>query len=531
MNIWSLILFWLGINAAPANYNSTEYYEDAFERQFKTVWEGTIFYEDVSIKSLSFYRAMTCLYDSGQSDIIDRRALLYSYLSGFFETGTLNSTLDRYKQIIPIDSEIKQVMSRICKLYDEPPERLFSEKETTQDKLTQLYDDIKIDSYMQETYQKGKLTGNIAVYVKVIEDKLYLIRFSPDLYRVMFEDDGITVKEVFYPDYVVDEDGKQAVVIKSWTNEEFRTRQYTTGMTQVKLIKDESEPNNYGVIPWVFLTMGEDFYPSTKYELAESQLNLNKVEFQSRLDVDFNATPVKIAVNIPQELIKVSPDAMIIMNNVAREGIEELVEPTIKFVDSEPKFDMLQEHKGQKSNEMQRGQGIPNSMLQGDSEPPSGISRLLEMSELLEIEGKDIPILQEFEKKLLDMIVLVMNQDASDFNINENDIKDFAIHYPPPAIVVEPEMEYDFDKTKVKDNVMDIEIFLKKHGNVNASESFDNLVKIVEERKEKFDQLKPFSNAPELETPVNDETSKQLDNIEDEINPTSNIEEPEDENS
>lgn len=508
MTIWGIILFWLGIGGKPTNYNLTEYFEDAFKDGFQVAWRNTPFDESFEYKSMSYFRMLTCFFFSGLADIVDRRALSYQFNTSTYSTTGKNDkrssdkTINRMKKTMRIDSAVKNIIKQITKLYDNPPKRIFSETQSIQDKMTDIYIESNVDSMEKQNYELAKLCGLTGVLPYYENDNLQYRIFTPDEFRVKIEKGKVT--EFWYPTTY---DNK--VAFRVLTPDVIKTIQVSEGKDTVI----EEFNNFYGRIPISWLKLGESsgFYPGGKFELVEAQLSVNAHRIEADLDAAFNATPIKIGINIPEEMFTNAPDEVILVNDVTWPTEMQRKEPELKYTAPNPTFQMLDEFADARETDMKKAEGIPNSIIDGDSEPPSGISRLLEMSPLLEMKFEDIPKLQNHESDLAELIKIITNTDT-DTNIGE---LDFSLHFPPERIVVDPETEYEFDKLKVSDNQMDVLDFLTKWGSFEGD--FAAAQRVIDERKENFEKLNMFSKEEVEGTEIKKEIDTQLENIDETI--------------
>ncbi len=494
-------------------YPKTEYYVAAFEQNFKDAWECTPFGSDVSLRDLSYYRSLTCFYNENEEDYVDRRALFYTYLKN--EYNTLNKeqtledplkTLNRYKQTLPIDSNVKQIMRRITKLYDERPAREFTTKnDALQTDLTQLYNEMQFDSFIKNVYQLTKYVGWVAVRQRWIEDKPIMLVKTPDQFRIK-KDPLDDTKIIEFWEVAIFE---QKFAFRVWTEKERWFAVPEKHIVKANSFKIKNvENNSYGRIPYVFLWLH-----GGRLDLNENQLKLNRTQWQADLNASYNANPIKMGVNLEQAKITGAVDEMILVKDIIqpREGDPAL--PYIEYFQPETAYTELMLAHDNRLARIQRQEGIPNSIIEGDKSPPSGISRLLEMNELIERKREDEPILIEFEKNIADLVIIISNIDASK---GFGDI-DFNITYSTEPIVIEPEAEYDFDKRKMNDLTLDTNEFYIKNGGISNDSTFKETKEILEKRAIFRDEIKgllPSSTKEEFNTPIQDEIENQLENIE-----------------
>ena len=82
------------------NTIENNYYYKAFSGALKTEWKGfeNVANNNVEIKNLAYYRALTCFIKNDIEAVENRRTLLYSYLSKVFDaykpTSSINNNID-----------------------------------------------------------------------------------------------------------------------------------------------------------------------------------------------------------------------------------------------------------------------------------------------------------------------------------------------------------------------------------------------------------------------------------------------------
>jgi len=523
MNIYGIYSALLNINQATFASTANEYYVDAFKTEFESLWAGTEFSRsDIDMNRMCYYRALNCYFGSEQADIIDRRNLMFYYLKNIYGIDRQTSTLNKHRSILPVDSIVARTLKRVCKLYDQKPDRIFGNG-TAQDIMADIYNDAKIDRILMDGYLLAKLNGIVGMMPYFVNGELHIRTFTPDQFSIKQKEGSLfDVSEFWYPVYNMNE---KAFIFRVWTDEErieykYEKNTYSAG-TAIKILS--REPNPYGRIPVVFWRLGggKGFFSGGLFEMVETNIKINKLSWQADLQVDYNSSPTRLATNIPESEITGAVDEIIALKNVGKADYE-LAAPDLRYISPSPLFDAIDEYKRDRKFELQRDLGVPASLIEGDSNPPSGISRLLEMQEPLEMKFEDLPASEKFEEQLADIIRIVSNIDNGT-NIGE---LTFHIDYPDEALVIEPDVEYQMDKEKVKDLNMDALAFLKKWGSINDGADINEAKRIIDERRSNYEVLGLFGIAAEEEevvdeitaTPVNDEIDEQLENINTTIN-------------
>lgn len=423
------------------------YYYDALSTAISNIWEKVYKNDDYAIEQLCMYNAMMSYYTNSTTDIEVRRMVLYNYLSNEFKTGTQTSTLDRYKSILPVNTMIPRALNLLSIIYDYPPQREFNEtNETINTELKDLYQLADINGLMQDIYKRAIYTDIVAVRPYVYENQLRLFYLTPDNLRVETADnDSLTINKVMYSVYNAEDKHNE---IHIWTDKEY---------TILKKKNVETIPNRYGMIPFVLLRMNNnaEIYTSGLYELLETQLNINKFEWLARMDATYNGLPIKLVSGIGVNNIEIAPDKIIEVPFTNRDEHE----PSIKFIQPEPEYDNISDYAKRLENNALMSIGIPYSVLSTDnSSLLSGISRIIERSELLERRAKDINKLTKFERKLAEMITLILSIDAN----RGLEIENFSINYADDITYIEPKEEFELDISKFEKGFISVEDMYKK---------------------------------------------------------------------
>lgn len=503
MNFITTSLIWFGFIPVPNSYNTYEYYEVAFRNIYLSMWDGTGYADRFTIKMKCFYRAMTCLFDSNIIDLLDRRSLMYAYLSKLYKTDSIYDTLNRYKQILENGSSIKRLLKLKCKYYDKEVTRLFSINEKTNQLLSDVYQLSNIDKQLRNVYLKAKLVGVVATMPKINNDKIELMVLTPDNYNLRYENNELI--EFVYPINTTD-----SIIFVQWTQTEIIKYELKNN----KKIILEVLPNPYMTIPVVFMELD-----GTMFTACENQLKVNKFAFQTEQDVDFNTNPFKLGINIEKSKITNALDELIVVTNVKESGYQGDVEPRIDITNTSPNYIALNEFVIERKIQMYEDEGIPRSLLLRDSEL-SGLAIYMSQLELYEQMYEDGATLINFEKALLEMVVLILNTDTNintniNYNINSNDLN-LQISYPMDSITLTPIEEYSQDTLKVQDLQLGKKEFLIKWGGLDMNSTIEDAVKFIEKRKQE-NELLNFEVGGSNDT-TNTDSNNNIDNVSNENN-------------
>ncbi len=437
-----------------------EYYFDAYAEEFRRIWGGIreVAESEYELQSLSYYRALTCFLKADAEAVTDRRKLLYAYLLSEFQSRTAEDTINRYRKQLPVKSTVRRVIKNISTAYDSEPRRRFSENDIIQAAMTAIYEQMHVSTQFQRIYHRARLTGMVIARPLYINGRWHVDYMTPDQFRIETDPNDVrTVTAVTYPRAALN----GGVEYVRWTAETLYNIDLNGRVTK-------EEPNPYQRIPFAVCRLTDDdtVYTSGMFELVESQLFVNKLKFLSNLNAVFAGSPVWVAMNFNTPRLQLSPDKIVTLDGIrVGEGLE--APPTLEAVTPDPTYRDMDEYAREQERTMQHDEGIPASMTSTEATaPPSGIARLIERNEIIELRYSDQKALREFEREFAELTALVASMDVG---AAVGDI-DLQVNYADESVLIEPEKEYAFDKQKVSDGVMDPLEFYKKWGGLELEE-------------------------------------------------------------
>lgn len=469
-----------------------EYYELAFAAEYRAIWNGVPFVRESNdeIASLAYYRALMSFYDRDPVAIVDRRKLLYAYVSELFSTKDDDSLLNRYRKSLPVDSGIRRVVRNLATAYDEPPKRSFSEDSTspTQIEMARLYSEMNAAASFQQIHRRARLVSLVAVRPYVVDGTMRVDFMTPDNFRVITSPTDVqTPVEIWFPKI----DAEVGLVYERWTRASRRLDRETGGVVETPGVREivdgdgnvlDQMENPYGILPFAFLRTDDDLqtYPGGMLELVEAQLDANKTKFLANTNVDFASSPAWFGINLRATNLRISPDRLLAYDNVI-EGDGMPVPPSLEAISPDGKFAELDEFRANRERRQALAEGIPPSMLTDQvSTPPSGISRVVERSEIIDLRNSELPALRRFEEEFAKIVATVSNVDAGT-SIDIDSIV-VSIDFAEERIYVEPDAEYNSDKQRMNDGVLDPREFYRKWSGFDSAIEEDELVRIVTER-------------------------------------------------
>jgi len=442
-----------------------EYYELAFNTYYTALWQKTAYNTPNDYSELSFYRMLVAFYNNNRVSINDRRELLYYYLASGDEYNITDqySLLNQSRRKLPTQSIIPNILNNLCSAYNTMPTRKFGKEGSKEEKFfTKLYEKAKINSNFQGIYKRAKLCSVVAVTLVITNDVPRLVYITPDNFRV--KENALNpniIDEFIYADW---DDTNQNVVFRKYTPTTIEIYDYDG-----KLIDNPANPNNinpYGIIPFVFLKLHDEntFLGGGLFTDVERCLELNHISFISKADCSYNGQPMWLSINLPPDQVnRRSPNKVIQANGVKNiEGAD--IPPEMIPLGSIGNFQQIDDFKEGRLKATYRDAGLPFSLIEQQSAQLTGISRIIERVPLTEQRYSDIIKLTDFEKELCNLIRVIANVDMR-ANLSE---VEFSIAFEDERIYLEPEVEYEFDKTKVSDGIMDIDIFIKKWSGIDS---------------------------------------------------------------
>jgi hypothetical protein len=461
-------------------FKSDKYYSRAFSGVMSERWKGIreISTSIAEIESLCYYRALTAFYGKNPSDIEARRALLYEYLAPVYNTEDATSDLNVNRGSLPIGTTVRRLMKLLCTAYNEAPKRDFG---GIDEGMQAIYTLGRIDVEMKKIYKKAKLCGMVAIRPVFVNGKLKLLSYTPDDFRVAANpNDTSEAARIVYLDSVNNEP-----IYRVWDAEKLQTLNI-----KGKVIGELT--HSYERLPFVFLCMDKEhgFYAGGMFEIVEENIKANEDEYDANLSRRYHAHPIGLAINMGADMPSLAPSRIVQKENV-RSGEAQEIEPMLQYISPEGRYAELKEFAEMRLETAMRNEGIPASSLAKQAGTPvSGIARVIERSDLLEERYDDIETLRSFERDLAELIILVSNTDAG----TNMTLDDFSVDYADEQVLIDPDIEYELDKKKMNDGVVDPVQFFRKWGSIDKRLTENELITLVQQRKETLKKL-GISNA------------------------------------
>lgn len=460
-------------------HTTQEIFNEAFGMELMTVWSGTPFTMETS--NLSFFRAATAFIEKNQEAVSDRRSLLHTILKRDFKHDSAEDTINKMRSILPSDAGIaKRAIRNLCAAYIKPPERRFGEKGKFNDSFRDFYETAAVDAALDRAYKIAKLT-NVALVMPVIRNgELELDVYSADMFRVKTAPGNYRQIDELWLQTVIGDD----IAYHVWSSTQYRLVSNKDGRTI------EYSDNPYGIIPAVVLklTHERDFYGGGLWELIEAQLDISKLQFFADQNVTYSGFSVWVAQNFGKEnTFVLSPNKVIAVNDITS-GEGQFLPPQLDTVSPEPHFLNIDELRDRRERRVLRQLGLPNSLIAENTGTQSGVSRIVEMQELIDIRTEDQNVLRRFERLLCKMIALVVNLNLRK-GLPENG--DVSVNFSEEQIFTEPEKEYALWKEQWQDGVMSTAEFVRRVTRNETITTDAEAIEYIKKNRDLLSKLKP----------------------------------------
>ena len=374
----------------------------AFSASFTAIWGNTPLSDDVN--NLAYFRAMTCFLGNEETDIADRRKLVYAYLQNDFASSEQADTINQLYNILPVEENITRVLRNLCTLYNEAPQRKFDS-----DKINDVYDESGVNAALLQAHRMAKFCNSCLVMPSVREGKVEFDIYPPDLFRVETDPkDYKKITALWIPISTMDAAGDVTYSFKIWTNEEYLTANID-GKIQTR------EPNRYKQIPALVLQFTQsrtNFYGGGLWGLLNATLDVNKLTFLVNNDVVYSSFSIWVATNFDSKTdLRLAPNKLLRITG-AKQGEGESVPAQIESINGQGSFAQIEELKEQRIKKAMRDAGLPESLV--SSNPgiaASGIAMQVDRLELTERRKEDIAVMSKFERDLYPILAAVVNID------------------------------------------------------------------------------------------------------------------------
>lgn len=478
----------------------TPYYLDALRNPVETIWgRHPIYGQPGHIEDICFYQMLSSFYENDKEDIRNRKDLLYSYLAGPFETGTLDSTLDKLRRWLPSESFLVKVTNALAIAYNDAPTRAWRRAGTdtphpSSDLLARVYRQIRADGYFQTAHRYAKLASGCVVRPYVgARGRIQIEILSPDLCRIEtrpgFPD---TIDSLTRP--LVRSDG--ATVFEMWEATRYRYLDYRGDDTWFddgdggRLTGDQANP--YGRVPYIVMRLVEPLDVKTfsggLFEIAEQNLHRNKIRWLGDASITYESFGHWVAQNLGLKgHVSLGFGKMTIVENAGDKETGE-APPNLFNVATNGQYGQMGPYGSSYVEEMQMAAGLPESdVVRQGGTPPSGISRYIARLGLLEQRKNDILYLGTFEQDFTDLLCTVYNidvaakTDAASLPVpGETEID---VTFAEERILLEPDKAFDLYTKQFTAGVMTATQYVREVAGRDFATDEEAIAYIVENKR------------------------------------------------
>ncbi len=425
--------------------STSNIYNAAFGQETAAIWSGTPF--EAENEDINYARALTAWVRNDPGGESDRKELLYYYCSKVMATDEADDPLNKYRKILPSDNSIiMRALRNLCIAYNEAPVRHFKRNGEPYKLSNTLHNVINTTGYdraMQRNYRLAKLCNEVLVRPKVVGNRIVHKTLSPELYRCAYSDDTLT--EVWIP-HQRTVGGRLEWHYGVWTIDDYRVLN--------RYLVDATPPiaNNYGRIPYEFLTMDESsIYGGSLWELCSAVLQCNRLTFSAEENILYNGFAVWMFTNFDiKGKLKVTPGRAFIAEDV-RVGEGELMPPAIETAQPMAQYIEIDQYKNDLVKNTLRNLGLPNSVINDTAGLQSGVALLIDRFELDEIRREDLNVLRPFEERYINLMINQLNVDT-DINLDQ-DIQ-LSIDYSDMQMFIEPSEKLNHGLERAKNGLI-----------------------------------------------------------------------------
>jgi len=470
------------------------YYENAFTVALNTIWGATEFKEE--IKNLSYYRTLSCMLRDSEVGETARRDLLKAYMEPNFGTET-NDTLNILYPILPSDnSYVKRAVKNLCQVYNEKPNReIVGANEET---LADIYNTIQFDYNLNKIHRILKLTNEIAITLRFINGIPKLHFITPDNYRLKLDDFG-NPYEMWVPyTKIINKQPKQ--FYKVWTFDKYKI--LDDKLQQVKFNYNGKEfieiPNPLGELPYSILSLDGDkdeqleVYGGGLYELVKAQIQCNKLDFMVTENLDYNGFALWVMTNwdLKKSNIKLKPGAILVAEGINQN--DGIYPPSVETASPQSQYLDIEDLKSIKMKKVLKNLGLPTSLVEDNPGlAQSGVALQIDRMELNELRKEDIIKLRTIEDELIRKITKILNNDiASPYKGKFKGDYYTEIDYIEPSIFLEPEKEFEHQRTLFEYGIISPSQFLNRVLSNDTITDDEEAIKKIKENRIMLNELR-----------------------------------------
>jgi len=428
---------------------SNSFYEAAFRQKIAYAWENTPF-KDESM-NMAFHYAMQSMMQDNEIGERDRRLLLYHFLKPLFSADNAQKTLNKMFGIMPSSNRyVKRALNNICMLYNKPPEIEILFRDKKDEKAKDALNINSLNMALQSIYKLVKIHNEVLVRPFYERNLIQYQYFTPDSYRVEYNDDGDPLRIWIWRQ--IFNDGSFESQFWIWDSEklELHNREGKLINFDVSGKSYSSFPNPYGVLPFQIRKLNTDLNDyidsmgGTMWELARAQIKYNMYDFLAHNQSVLQGFPIRWALNWyfdnKNNETDIGAGSILIKDDVGNPGEGDPIPPEISELGADVTWQQLRETALQEMKEELRDIGIPSSVINDTAGNLSGTALKEERRELIEMRNKDKNACYYYDKELIKLTLKIAGSSLSSpsrFRNQFNADYDIVIKYADMDITAE----------------------------------------------------------------------------------------------
>lgn len=384
------------------------------------------------------------MWDWYYNDISDIKQHVIADMKRSFRASTINKINIRIFNIVP------RVVNKIAAVYKEPVQRTLdggvqiTASENGEKKAQQTKDDERFQKLLSEStinkkslqwHRMGKYFNTVLVQPVWKEDKDTGRKYmdfhvhTPAFCAVESDEVDYLKPKAFYFSAMRTVNGKQENVLVYWSATEHC---YIDILGNKIALKDNPQMKNpYGILPAAVLrfTESNDFWGEGMQDLPEGNSEICEQVSNLFFTAKFQSHGQAVAINLglkgePQ----VGADRPIVVNKAMKEEVP----PDFFFAQPNPALAEVRNLIDWSMRMLQALKGLSPQQYDVEKSIQSGVSKIVDATEITEIREEDVVVLSEFEKQLSFIVRRVYNVHNPNEKISETAV--FNAEFTKPKI-------------------------------------------------------------------------------------------------
>jgi len=430
--------------------SNNSFYEAAFRQRIAYAWENTPFKDEAM--TIAYHYAMQSMLQDNEIGERDRRTLLYHFLYPLFSSKNAQKTLNKMIGIMPSSNRyVKRALNNICMLYNKAPEIkvLFRDKED--EKAKEALNINSLNMALQSIYQLAKIHNEVLIRPFFEKEMIQYQYFTPDSYRVEYNEDGEPVRVWIWRQLYVSGSGFETQ-FWIWDKDklELHDRAGKLLSFEVNGKSYTSFPNPYGVLPFQIRKLNTDLNDyidsagGTMWELVRAQIKYNMYDFLAHNQSVLQGFPIRWALNWyfdnKTNETDIGAGSILIKDDIRNPGEGDIIPPELSELGADVTWQTLRETALEEMKEELRDIGIPSSVINDTVGNISGTALKEERRELIEMRNKDKNACVYYDKELIKLTLKIAGSSLSSpvrFRNQFNVDYDISINYADMEVSAE----------------------------------------------------------------------------------------------